>query len=67
MRICLSFIYVNRKIGGIAMKNNIFTSNKTDGDNWSNVILETGEEYWIYFDITDSELYESIEGLIFAG
>ena len=30
MRICLSFIYVNRKIGGIAMKNNIFTSNKTD-------------------------------------
>lgn len=44
-----------------------FTSNKTDGDNWSNVILETGEEYWIYFDITDLELYESIEGLIFAG
>ena len=44
-----------------------FTSNKTDGDNWSNVILETGEEYWIYFDATDLELYESIEGLIFAG
>ena len=44
-----------------------FTSNKTDGDNWSNVILETGEEYWIYFDVTDLELYESIEGLIFAG
>ena len=38
----------------ILKKGTTFTSNKTDGDNWSNVILETGEEYWIYFDITDS-------------
>lgn len=45
----------------------VFTSNKTDGKCWSNILMND-KEYWFYnYEFEDISFFEKIEGLIFAG
>lgn len=43
-----------------------FTSDKTDGEYWSNVIVDN-KEYWFFNDYSDWSFFDKIEGLFFAG
>ncbi len=43
-----------------------FTSDKTDGEYWSNILVND-EEYWFFNDFSDISFFNKIEGLFFAG
>lgn len=61
-------VYRNRNLDEtvVLSKGTEFKSNKTDGECWSNIIVD-GNEYWFYNDGSDFSFFDNIDGLIFAG